>query len=61
MGKVAHCQYPGINDNNTADPLCVNGKLQFKKRDDTDSWEAVKMVTGDGALTNHVRRAEIKK
>jgi len=50
-----------ISDNDTLELLRFDGKLQFKKADDTYSCLATKTVKDDGASENYMRRATIER
>ena len=50
-----------VSDNDTLDLLRFDGKLRFKKNDDTYSSVAAKTAKDDGASENYVKRETVEE
>jgi len=61
METVTHYLHLRICDNDSLGLLRFDGKLRFKKGDETYCSLAAKTVNDDGAWDNHVRRATLYK
>ena len=61
MKKFTHFHHLKISDNDTLDLLCFDGKLRYKKGDNTYSSLAAKTVKDDRASENYVWRSTMEK
>ena len=61
MKKFTRYHHLRVSDNDTLDLLRFDGKLRFKKNDDTYSSVAAKTAKDDGASENYVKRETVEK